>query len=69
VGEAEVVAVGGVERELVVELNVVEGGEVVICGGSATAHVEEIVSRAVPTRSAAHNISKHELAKSLKLQH
>jgi hypothetical protein len=65
VTEAEIAAVVGVERELVVELNVVEGDEVVICGGSTAAHVEAIVSRAVLTRSAAHDISKHELAKGL----
>jgi hypothetical protein len=56
-------------RPTVLELDVVEGDAIVMGGGSTAAHMEEIVSRAVPTRSALHNISKHELAKGLKARH
>jgi hypothetical protein len=56
-------------RPTVVERDVVEGDAAVMGGGSTAAHMKEIVSIAVPTRSAAHDISKHELAKGLKVRH
>jgi hypothetical protein len=61
-----------VEFKVKVEVDAEVGPEVteaevvaVVGRGSTAAHTEEIVSRAVLTRSAAHDISKHELAKGL----
>jgi len=57
------------ERELVVELEIMASDEVVVTWGSTTAHMEEMLSRAVLTRFAAHEVSKQALAKGLSVGH